>query len=310
MNALHKSAARFCVSLFILAVVACAPASARVWADSGTVQDRTSGSPAQPAQEDNAATSDTRPRRVAEARAAEVPEGKTLQVAYVLYDRSILSSTEAEPTGDASPADRKIDLSTVPASRWGAGAPSAGGGAPVQHKPSLISSAPMTAGEKFGSWFHSSFLTPGAYVGAVFRGLVKELGDDDDFKEDTVGNYFADSMTRAARSFAFSATSGFFEKAMFATILRQDPRYHRSGYTSAKQKLMYAVTRVLVTQGDRCGCHQINASFLLGGAAASGIADFWERSERTGPVHTVKRWGSHIAFTALGNVLKEFLSGQ
>src|SRR5262249_61863955 len=105
-------------------------------------------------------------------------------------------------------------------------------------------------------------------------------------------------------------TSGVFEQAMFATILRLGPGYHRSGWTSAKQKVTYAVTRVLVSQGDRCGCHQINASFLLGGAAASGIADFWERSEPTGPVLTVKRWGSHIAFTALGNVLKEFLSAH
>ena len=79
-------------------------------------------------------------------------------------------------------------------------------------------------------------------------------------------------MTRAARSYAFGTTASFFEKAFFASLFRQDPRYHRSGKTGAGAKIGYAVTRVFVTQGDRCGCQQFNASFLLGGAAAAGAA--------------------------------------
>jgi hypothetical protein len=168
----------------------------------------------------------------------------------------------------------------------------------------------MTAGEKFEAWFRSSFLSPGAYGKAVFNGMFKELQDNDDFKEDTVENFFADSMTRAARSFTASATNGFYEKALFASLFRQDPRYHRSGKKGAGAKIGYAVTRVFVTQGDRCGCHQFNASFLLGGAAGAVTANLWERSERTGPVHTVKRYYNHIALTALFNVVKEFVGGQ
>lgn len=174
----------------------------------------------------------------------------------------------------------------------------------------VISTAPMTVGEKFGAWFKSRFLSPGAYGSAIFNGLYKEALDNDDFKKDTVQNYFADSMTRAARSYAFGTTAGFFEKAVFASLFRQDPRYHRSGKTGAGAKLGYAVTRVFITQGDRCGCHQVNASFLLGAAAATGAATLWERRERTGEMHTISRFYNHIALTALFNVVKEFVGGQ
>jgi hypothetical protein len=181
---------------------------------------------------------------------------------------------------------------------------------PSPQQSTVASTAPMTAGEKFQAWFHSRFLSFGAYGSAVVNGLYKEALDNDDFKKDTVENYFADSMTRAARSYAFGTTAGFYEKAVLASLFRQDPRYHRSGKTGAGGKLVYAVTRVFVTQGDRCGCHQVNASFLLGGAAAAATANLWERRERTGPMHTVSRYYNHIAITALFNVVKEFVGGQ
>jgi hypothetical protein len=168
----------------------------------------------------------------------------------------------------------------------------------------------MSAGEKFEYWFTNRFLSVGEYGTAIFNGMWKELHDDDDFKEDTVSNYFADSMTRAARSFAFGATSGFYEKALLPSLFRQDPRYHRSGKTGAGAKVGYAVTRVFVTQGDRCACHQVNASFLLGAAGAAVTANLWERRERTGPFHTFSRFYTHVYMTALYNVVREFVGGQ
>ena len=233
------------------------------------------------------------------------PEAGTLGVAYAVYNGAI--RLPAEPPLEA--ATRPRSVTRLVASVNAAAARPIPMPSPSQ-SPGVISTAPMTAGEKFEYWFRSRFLSPGAYGSAIVNGLWKEAQDNDDKKKDTVSNYFADSMTRAARSYAFGTTASFFEKAFFASLFRQDPRYHRSGKKGAGAKIGYAVTRVFVTQGDRCGCHQFNASFLLGGAAASGIADFWERSERTGPVHTVKRFGNHIAITALFNIVKEFVGGQ
>jgi hypothetical protein len=168
----------------------------------------------------------------------------------------------------------------------------------------------MTAGEKFAFWFKGDLLSPGAYIGTIPKGMWNELLDNDDFKEDTFKNFLADSMTRAARSFAGSVTNGFYEKALFPTLFKQDPRYHRSSKSGAGAKILYAVTRVFVTQGDRCGCDQVNASFLVGGALGAVTANVWERQERTGRIHTTRRFVNHILFAAGGNILKEFLSGQ
>jgi hypothetical protein len=172
-----------------------------------------------------------------------------------------------------------------------------------------VSTAPMTAGEKFHFWA-KRFKSPGSYGAAIASGLWNELLDNDEGKKDTLGNYFADAATRAARSYAFGTTAGFFEKFAYASLFRQDPRYHRSDKRGAGAKISYAVSRVFITQGDRCGCDQFNISFLAGGLTAAGISNVWEREERQTVGKTFQRWGTHIGITAMTNILREFIGGQ
>ncbi len=206
---------------------------------------------------------------------------QTLNISYALYNDSIGAVPTAAPK---SPA-------TMP-------------------PPPAVSTAPMTAGEKFKYWAKSSFFSPGAYGLSLFSGLFNEAIDDDKGKPMTAGNYFPDALTRAARSFAFRATSGFFEKFAYATIFKQDPRYHRSDKKGAGGKIAYAVSRLFVTQGDRCGCDQFNISFLAGGLTAGFIANAWDREERRDTRHAFTRWTTHLGLTALSNILKEFIGGQ
>ncbi|MEK6322591.1 MAG: hypothetical protein AABN33_13025 [Acidobacteriota bacterium] len=231
-------------------------------------------------------------------------EPKTPNVLYVAFDG--VSSLPIESAPELASRPRRVTGLVEPVDAAARPLPLP----PPRTPPAVISTAPMTVGEKFGSWFRSRFLSPGAYGKAVFNGMLKELQDNDDFKKDTVSNYFADSMTRAVRSYASGTTNAFFEKALFASLFRQDPRYHRSGKRGAGAKMGYAVTRVFVTQGDRCECHQFNASFLLGGAVGSVTANLWERRERTGRMHTISRFYNHVAMTALFNIVKEFVGGQ
>ena len=171
------------------------------------------------------------------------------------------------------------------------------------------STAPMTSGEKFKLWA-KRFISPGSYASAAFSGLWSELQDNDDNKEDTVENYFADAATRAARSYANSTASGFFEKFAYASLFRQDPRYHRSDKRGMGGKIGYAVSRVFITQGDRCGCDQFNISFLAGGLTASAISNVWQREERRTVGKTLSRWGTHTMIRALSNIVSEFIGGQ
>jgi hypothetical protein len=171
------------------------------------------------------------------------------------------------------------------------------------------STAPMSVGEKFNYFARSAFYPPGPYASALFNGLFREALDKNDGRKDTFTDYLADSMTRAARSFASSATSKFFERFAYASLFRQDPRYHKSYKDGAGARIGYAVSRIFVTRGDRGGS-QFNASYLLGGATSAAISNAWQREENRTVKKSFIRWGNHIAFTALSNILKEFLSGQ
>lgn len=179
--------------------------------------------------------------------------------------------------------------------------------APPSREP--LHTIPMTAGEKFKYFFKSSFLSAGAYGNAAFSGLRGEALDKDHDPNGVHGNFLADAGTRAARSFAFSATAKFFERFAYATIFRQDPRYHRSEKKGAGARIGYAVSRVFITQGDKGGS-QFNIAYLGGGLSAAYMSKLWEREERKTTGKVLTKWGNHIALTALTNIIKEFVRGQ
>jgi hypothetical protein len=168
---------------------------------------------------------------------------------------------------------------------------------------------PMTVGEKFRFFFKASFLSVGAYANAAFSGVRGEAFDKDHDPNGDHGNYFADAGTRAARSFAYSATSKLFERFVYASIFRQDPRYLRSEKKGAGARIGYAVSRVFITEGDKGGS-QFNISFLGGGLTAAYISKTWEREERKTTGKVLSKWGNHVLISALSNVLREFLAGQ
>lgn len=278
LNPSYRSTVRSSIAVLLIACVLSLTAPLVAAADS----DKDSGSPATERKEDSSAN----------------PEAKAPSVLSAAFEGAMVSpAANTEPESRPRIVARSLPTVTEPALATG----------PLGWQ---ASTAPMTAKEKFSYWFHSRFLSVGSYGSAALSGLYKELLDNDDFKKDTVENFFADAATRTARSFTFGTTASFYEKAVLASLFRQDPRYHRSQKTGAGAKIGYAVSRVFITQGDRCACNQFNASFLLGGAAAAATANLWERRERTGPMHTLSRWYNHIAITALFNVVREFVGGQ
>ncbi|HSB10991.1 MAG TPA: hypothetical protein VLM38_16000 [Blastocatellia bacterium] len=295
LRLIPRSTARSLVAVLLAACVFALTAPRAAAADSNKDADRDAST----------ATEASRPRR---ADASANVEAKSPNVLYAAFDGAASLPAEAAAEAAVEPASRPRSVARLVTS-----VNEIAGPIPARVASPFVpqaSTAPMTAKEKFGYFFHSRFLSWGSYASAAASGLYKEALDNDDFKKDTAENFFADSATRTARSFAFGTTASFYEKAVLASLFRQDPRYHRSQKTGAGAKIGYAVSRVFVTQGDRCACNQFNASYLLGGAAAAVTANLWERSERTGPVHTLSRWYNHIAITALFNIMREFVGGQ
>lgn len=189
-------------------------------------------------------------------------------------------------------------------------APSAFGAAPPPPK-DWVSTVPLSSGEKFKIFLHSSFFPPRPYLLSLLSGFFNQSVThiDNPKPHRTEGDYVADSLTRAARSFAFRATANFFEKFAYASMFKQDPRYHRSGKQGFKARVLYAVTRVFITQGDRMS-QQVNISFFAGGLSTAAMSNLWERPEHQTIGGTFSRFASHIGFTALSNVLIEFTGGQ
>jgi len=181
---------------------------------------------------------------------------------------------------------------------------------PLPPRNPAVSTAPMTAGEKFQLFLKKSFWSVTPYALSTLGALWGEATDNDHGRHMTAGDFLADSGTHFARSFAFRATANFYEKFAFATILRQDPRYHRSDKKTMGGKVVYAITRVFITQGDRCGCDQFNASFLMGGLAAAGTSHLWIRQEDRTVSKVFTSWASHIGVRAFTNLLNEFIGGQ
>jgi hypothetical protein len=229
-------------------------------------------------------------------------EAKSPNIAYVLYNNGVSFRPEtaevAAPFEPPKPIDPNIlTVKTIVPKSFPALPPPA------------VSTAPMTAGEKFNYFARSSFFPPGPYLSSTITGLYGELPDNNEGKEDTFEDYLADSMTRAARSFGNRVANNFFEKFALATIFKQDPRYHRSNKRGTGAKIGYAVSRLFITQGDRSG-DQFNISFLLGGLLGAGVSTVWQRDENQTVGEVFGRWGTHLFIRGVSNIITEFVGGQ
>src|SRR6266496_1738273 len=169
--------------------------------------------------------------------------------------------------------------------------------------PSAAAATPLTPGQKFKYSARSSFMPPMPYALSILSGVFSEAIDKDHGRHMTAGDFMADSMTHAARSFAFRATANFFEKFAFASAFKQDPRYFRSD-KKGFARIGYAVSRVFITQSDG-GHNQFNASFFAGGLVTAGISNVWSRPEDRTVSSTMGRFGVHVAYRALSNVTRE-----
>jgi len=208
---------------------------------------------------------------------------------------------------------RVSEVKAIPRGTGATDAPRANGNqAQSREKLSTVASTvPLTAREKFGLFATNSFKPPAPYAMSILSGVFAEATDSKHKKPNrSAGDFAADSLTHAARSYAFRVTSSFFEKFAYATVFKQDPRYHRSPYTSFGARLKYAVTRVFVTQGDRNGKNEFNISFLAGGLTAAAISNVWEPTYNQTGAASLKRFGTHVGLKALSNILSELIGGQ
>jgi hypothetical protein len=201
---------------------------------------------------------------------------------------------------DISPQTPSVIINPS-AERAAVGAPPPGGAG--QASSSGTAPTPLTLAQKFKYSLRSSFKPPMPYALSALSGIFSEVTDNDHHRHMTAGDFLADSATHAARSMAFRTTANFFEKFAFAAAFHQDPRYFRSD-KHGFARIGYALSRVFITQGDN-GHNQFNASFFAGGLVTAGISNVWARPEDRTVSSTFGRFGLHVAYRGLSNVVHE-----
>jgi hypothetical protein len=111
---------------------------------------------------------------------------------------------------------------------------------------------------------------------------------------------------RFGAAVADSATQSLFSAGVFATLLRQDPRYFRKGPgCGVLPRVVYSVTRLFVGRND-AGRPVFNSSNLLGmgaGIAASNL--YYPSASRTGSVMAA-RLETSLLGGVTGNLMSEF----
>jgi len=111
--------------------------------------------------------------------------------------------------------------------------------------------------------------------------------------------------TRVGYSMARASSTSFFGTFVFASILRQDPRFFPESHPSFFRAIKYSAVRIVVTRNDK-GKDVFNSSGLLGPLAAEALSNsYLPRSEQTG-ARTMERYGSDLAWRFAANIFKEY----
>lgn len=110
---------------------------------------------------------------------------------------------------------------------------------------------------------------------------------------------------RFGSSVASNASSHLFGTFLIPSLSHEDPRYFVKLFGGPKNRILYAMSRVVVTRTDD-GRSTFNWSSVMGGLVAESLAtSYLPENERTA-AKTFTRFGVRIGFSALDNVVKEY----
>ena len=140
----------------------------------------------------------------------------------------------------------------------------------------------------------------------IFSAALTAASSQHDNQTPKYGEGWSNYGKRFGAAIGDFSTQSFFSASIFATILKQDPRYFRKGPSSrVMPRVWYSVTRLFVCRNDR-GQAVFNSSNLLGmgaGIAASNL--YYPSASRTGTV-MAGRIETSLLGGVTGNLMSEF----
>jgi hypothetical protein len=160
---------------------------------------------------------------------------------------------------------------------------------------------PLTTGQKFRVVARGSFDFVEFFWYGLLAGISQAENSEPGYHQGAAGY-----GKRYGAYFADGTIENFMTQAVFASVLRQDPRYYQSGQGRFLHRVGYAVSRIFITRTDSGG-EQFNFSEIFGSAVASGISTYayHPHADRTLP-NTASVWGTQVGYDTITIVVKEF----
>lgn len=137
---------------------------------------------------------------------------------------------------------------------------------------------PLTAREKFDVFLHSTY-SPRTFANAAIDEAADRMKGEHLNRAYETG--FRGVGQRYGINLATNETDVFFQRFLFPTLLKQDPRYFRNPDLPFFQRALYAMSRVLITRTDNGG-QAFNSSRILSVAATRAVADLYVPGEQQG----------------------------
>ena len=159
---------------------------------------------------------------------------------------------------------------------------------------------PLTPRQKFHLFAKSAF-DPFVFAEvSIQAGISQAQNSFPDYGQGAEG--FA---RRYGAAFGDSVSSNFFSNFAYPVLLKEDPRYFRSGQGSVKRRIGYAFLQEFIAHTDKGG-RSLNFSNILGALSAGGVSNLYYPEADRGFTLTMSRAGIALIYGSIGGLLNEF----
>ena len=166
--------------------------------------------------------------------------------------------------------------------------------------PLLATWKPLTAREKFRV-FEKYTYSPRTFANASINSVMDDVKHSNrEYETGPCG-----VAQRYGIELATSETSVFFERFLIPVLLKQDPRYFRDPRLPFAKRVLYSMSRVLITRSDS-GHQTFNASKIGGGLISQAIGDLYVPGRSQGLHPLADRLTFNLARDAGTNLVHEF----
>ena len=163
-----------------------------------------------------------------------------------------------------------------------------------------LNATPLTPGQKL-KLFERTSLDPFNFFSAGFQAALSQATDE--FPQ--YGQGAEGYAKRYGATFADQVSSNFFANFFYPVLLKEDPRYFRLGYGSAKKRIFYAVEQEFVAHKDDSG-RTFAFDNVLGAFTSGTLSNAYYPSHDRGVGLTISRSVIAILYGSAGGLFSEF----